>query len=246
MKKTVKTMFAAAFMLLAFTATAQAGTSANVSNNQSGKFALAANEGEVKTDSAKIMEFLLDDRLTTLKVTKVIMTGENGDTLRYDDGSVKYFCYFADKDGNLYNLTIVDLLLKVRSNATKAILGNVGLGAAVGAIGGLLSGGGAEAALKGGAAGVVTGVVASADKIAQIKKINKNLKPLRKMLKPYRETFTEEGLPKDPKADLSKVKGLGDLDKAEALSKEALEVKSQLDASMANATDLADIDMSKL
>lgn len=239
-------MFAAGLMLLAFTTTAKAGTYASVSDSQVSKFALAADEGEVKTDSAKIMEFLLDDRLTTLKITKVISIGENGDTLRYEDGSVKYQYLYKDKDGNLYTFAIINVLQKVRGKATKAILGNVGLGVAAGAIGGLLSGGGAKAALKGGAAGAITGLALSADKIVQIKKINKNLKYLRKEAKPYSETFTEEGFPKDPKADLSNVKGLGDLDKAETLSKDASEIKAQLDASMAYATDLANIDMSKL
>lgn len=72
------------------------------------------------------MNFLLDDKLTTLTVSKVVMTGENGDTLRYDDGSVKYFYLFVDKDGKFYNISIIDNMLKVRGEATKAMLKVVG------------------------------------------------------------------------------------------------------------------------
>lgn len=60
------------------------------------------------------------------------------------------------------------------------------------------------------------------------------------------ETFTEEGLPKDPNADLSKVKGLGDLDKAEPLSKEATELRAELDKSIASANSLESLNLSSI
>lgn len=241
MKKITKKLFILGIMLTAFVPNIQANTVENTSSNQSNEMIAAVNE-EAMTDSAKIMNFLLDDRLATLTVKKVVLTGENGDTLRYDDGSVKYYYFFVDKDGNFYNISIIDNMLKVRGNATKAILATVGGGALTGALSGLASGG-LKGALKGGAVGLGVGAVASIQHIKTIKKINKNLKSLRKILEPYRETFTEEGLPKDPKADLSKVKGLGDLDNAEALSGDAAKVKEEFDTKNANVTELANIDL---
>lgn len=244
MKKLTKKLFALGLMLAALVPTAQAASVKNITATDVNGTVTAVNE-EAMTDSAKIMNFLLDDKLTTLTVSKVVMTGENGDTLRYDDGSVKYFYLFVDKDGKFYNISIIDNMLKVRGEATKAMLKVVGGATLSGALGGLASGG-LKGALQGGAVGLGVGAVASIQYIKTIKSINKNLKSLRKMLEPYRETFTEEGLPKDPKADLSKVKGLGDLDKTEALSGDAAKIKEELDTENANVAELASMDFSSI
>lgn len=236
MKKITKKLFILGIMLTACVTNIQANTVESTSNNQANGMIAAVNE-EVMTDSAKVMNFLLDDRLTTLTVKKVVLTGENGDTLRYDDGSVKYYYLFVDKDGKYYNISIIDNMLKVRGQATKAILTTIGASTLTGA----LSGGG-SGLIK----GLGVGVIASLPHIKTIKKINKNLKSLRKILEPYRETFTEEGLPKDPKADLSKVKGLEDLDKSEALSGDAAKIKEELDTENANLTELANMDFNAI
>ena len=173
MKKITKKLFILGIMLTACVINIQANTVESTSNNQSNEMIAAVNE-EAMTDSAKIMNFLLDDRLATLTVKKVVLTGENGDTLRYDDGSVKYYYFFVDKDGNFYNISIIDNMLKVRGNATKAILATVGGGALTGALSGLASGG-LKGALKGGAVGLGVGAVASIQHIKTIKKINKNM-----------------------------------------------------------------------
>lgn len=245
MKKTVKTMFAAALMMLAFTTTAQAGTSANVSSNHAEAVLAVADGGTQKLDSAKIKAFLLNDTLSTLKVTKIIQVGEAGDTLRNDDGTVKYYYFLTDVNGTVYDASSVEMILKVRGQLWKKFGANTGLGALTGAGLGYLKGG-AKGAVAGAVGGAATGALLSMNEIKQIAKANKNLKKIRKSLEAYKETFTDEGLPKDPSADLSKVKGLEDLDKAEPLSKETAELKAELEKSVASASSLETLDLDSI
>ena len=245
MKKTVKTMFAAGIMLLAFTATSQAGTSATNSCNHAIEAMAVTDDGTQKLDSAKIKAFLLNDTLSTLKVRKIIQIGENGDTLRNDDGTVKYYYFLTDVNGTVYDAGSVEIILKARGKLWKKFGAKTGLGALAGAGLGYLKGG-AEGAITGAVSGAATGALLSANEIKQIAKANKNLKKIRKSLEAYKETFTEEGLPKDPSVDLSKVKGLEDLDKAEPLSKETAELMAELNTSVASANSLEALDLDSI
>ena len=245
MKKTVKKLFVVCLMLLALTITGQAKTYAIISSIQVKEVISDADEGAQKLDSAKIRAFLLNDTLSTLKVTKIIQIDEAGDTLRNDDGTVKYYYFLTDVSGTVYDANSVDMILKARGVLWKRFGAKKGLGTLVGAGMGYLKGG-AKGALKGAVSGAATGALLSMDEIQQIAKANKNLKKIRKSLEAYKETFTEEGLPKDPSADLSKVKGLGDFDKAEALSKETAELKAELENSVASANNLEALDLDSI
>lgn len=245
MKKISKKLFALGIMLTACVINIQANTVESTSNNQSNEMIAAVNEGTQKLDSAAIKAILLNSTLSTLKVTKIIQIGENGDTLRNDDGTVKYYYFPMDENGIVYDANSIEIILEARGKLWKKFGAKVGIGAAVGAGLGALTGG-AKGALKGGIGGAVTGGLLSADEIKQIAQANKNLKKIRKTMEAYKVTFTEEGLPKDPSADLSKVKGLEDLDKAEPVSKEAAAVKAELEKSKASANDLASLDLDEI
>jgi len=84
-------------------------------------------------------------------------------------------------------------------------------------------------------------LLASADDIKQIKKLNKSLKAYKKQLEAYQKTFTEEGTPIDASINLADVDGI-DFTEAEELTKSAADVKAELAESSAASESLDDVD----
>ena len=98
-----------------------------------------------------------------------------------------------------------------------------------------------KAAIAGAATGAAAGLLASADDIKQIKKLNKSLKAYKKQLEAYQKTFTEEGTPIDASINLADVDGI-DFTEAEELTKSAADVKAELAESSAASESLDDVD----
>ena len=116
------------------------------------------------------------------------------------------------------------------------MIGKVGVGAAIGAGTALLSGGNKKDAIKGGVAGGAAGAIYSAEDIAYAQAMKKSLKEQKKMFDAYCKNFTDEGLPVDAKADISKLTGL-DLEKTEVVSTTTSKLLAELSSESFNSTD---------
>lgn len=171
--------------------------------------------------------------LQEFSITKVIETDEAGNQILNEDGTVKYFYHIVDQNGTIWNASTVQTIYSIRAKAYKKIMLKVMLGGGIGA----LKDGKLDSILTGALAGVITSV----DDIATIIKQNKDLKKFRKALDAYKKTFTDEGLPIDPSADLSNVEGL-DITQAGEITKSAAEVKAELTASAESAPSLESLD----
>lgn len=166
---------------------------------------------------------------------------EKGDTLRYDDGTVKYqYLVYDYEKGVVLHPETVEREIKV---AIKSIWKKVGIGAAAGAgAAGIATGaftGNLKKAAIGAAAGAVVGAaggfIASKSDRAKLKK----LKEYRADLEKYQATFTEEGFPINADADLS------EYDNNETISLEAQEVAKMLAASKEEGNAIEDVDFSE-
>lgn len=180
-------------------------------------------------------------KIPEFDIRKNIILDEKGDTLRYDDGTVKYqYLVYDYKKGVVLHPETVEREIKI---AIKSIWKKVGIGAAAGAgatgiATGAFTGNLKKAAIGaavGAAAGAAGGFIASA-------KDRKNLKELKKQraeLGKYQETFTEEGFPINADADLSEYAN------NETISLETQEVAKMLAASKEEGNAIEDVDFSE-
>lgn len=153
-----------------------------------------------------------------------------GDTVKYEDGTIKYYVILMDQFGNRRTPETVKAQQKIVNNAVVAILAKVGGGALMGALGG---------GKKGAAAGAAAGALASAEDIKQATQWKKILNQQKKLLKSYEENYTSEGLPKDSNVSPESIPDLN-FDKANITSANTKEIKEQLDK-MANEEVSEDI-----
>lgn len=203
-------------------------TSTNASENQS----------EQPADSVDVKDLLANPPAYSIK--KVVLTNENGEKITNEDGTVKYhYLVVDDNTGKVCTVEHSKKIVNARLKAFGTILAKVGGGAAVGALQGLLVKD-KKAAIAGAATGAAAGLLASADDITQIKKLNKSLKAYKKQLEVYQKTFTEEGTPIDASINLADVDGI-DFTEAEELTKSAADVKAELAESSAASESLEDI-----
>lgn len=205
-------------------------TSTNTSENQS----------EQPADSVDVKEVLANPPAYSIK--KVILTDENGEKITNEDGTVKYhYLVIDDNTGKACTAEHSKKIVNARLKAFGTILAKIGGGAGIGALGGLLSKD-KKAAIKGAVTGAAAGLLASADDIKQIKKMNKSLKAYKKQLEVYQKTFTEEGTPIDASINLADVDGI-DFTEAEEVTKTTTEVMAELAESNAESESLDDVDL---
>lgn len=159
---------------------------------------------------------------------KITETDANGQPLLNEDGTPKVRVFLVDQFGNKRSKEAVKAQQKKLWAAVGAIAGKVGIGAVAG---GLLKGD-----VEGAVAGAAAGAVASADDIKMAVAQKKSLNQQKKLLKAYEENFTDEGVPVDAKADLSKIKNL-DLAEDNSLSMSSEELKKELESEAFNTTD---------
>ena len=191
---------------------------------------------DAPADTAQVALSKTDSILLTpmkFEVKRVTVYNEAGDSLNAD-GTVRYSYRVVDENNKVYDPGVVEQMVDDRTKAYTKILAKVGGGVALGVVGGILSGGSKKDKLKkaaiGGAAGAAAGLLASADNIATIRSINKDIKQLKAVLEAYKQTFTDEGLPKDVAADLSDVNGI-DFTQCATISKPMAEVQAEMEAS---------------
>lgn len=232
MKNSFKKLMAACVMLAACTVTAQADVTNSAKNISAEAGITQTNDSKQPIDSAAVKKELLSP-VPGFQIVKVVLKDESGNNLTNDDGTVKCRYLVQDDKGAYWDADTAAYVVKQRQKLIGQVIGKMGGGALLGAAAGALSGGW-KGALKGGAAGVVAGWALSASDIKNIKKSGKELKKVSKVLEAYKETFTEEGLPKDPKADLS------DLEINE-ISQTTAELKAALESSSASAPKLEDL-----
>ena len=179
---------------------------------------------------------LLMNNVPNFKVSKVIVTVDYGKVATNDDGTPKYYYLVTDSFGQVWDAKSAEAVVSARSKVYKSIISQIGISTLTGTVVGLIVGGGAKGALTGGGVGAWAGIEFSTKDIAQIKKYNKNLKALRKTLENYKQTFTEEGLPKDASADLTRIDKRLNVDST-PISKTDEGVKAELYKSVTTATE---------
>ena len=194
---------------------------------------------EQSGDTINAKTFL--DKAPSFEVKKLTILNENGDTLRYEDGSIQYHYLVYDQDGKICHPETAKKLTNAALKSGGLILLKIGGGAAAG---GLLwkKFGGKKGAWIGAAAGLAVGAALSADDIKNVKKKTKELKAYKSALEKYEATFTEEGLPRDAEADLS------DYVDCEELTQDAQVVQAQIKESIeqGEGMSLEDVDMDEL
>lgn len=170
---------------------------------------------------------LLNEKIS-FTVKKIYETNAAGDTLKNEDGTAKIRYHIIDSNGNVCSANKAKEIVSARTKEVTKILANVGKGALTGAGSALLGGGNKKDALKGAAAGALTGLVLSGDEIKQVEKLNSELKEYKKTIEAYEKTFNEEGEMKDAGVDLSDVDGI-DFENVEAMSKTTEDIMKGLD-----------------
>jgi len=204
-------------------------TSTNTSEDQS----------KQPSDSVDVKDLLANPPAYSIK--KVVLTDENGEKITNEDGTIKYhYLVIDDNTGKVCTAEHSKKIVNAKLKAYGTILAKVGSSAVIGALGGLMQKD-KKAAIAGAATGAAAGLLASADDIKQIKKLNKSLKAYKKQLEAYQKTFTEEGTPIDASINLADVDGI-DFTEAEELTKSAADVKAELAESSAASESLDDVD----
>ena len=179
------------------------------------------------------------DSIPQFSIKKLTILNEQGDTMRYEDGSVKYYYIVTDKDGKACDPETAKKLTNAALKAGLTILLKVGGSAAAG--GGLGKAlGGKKGGWIGSAVGAAAGLALSAGDIKKVKENTSLLEKYKAALKQYQETFTEEGLPKDASADLSAYND------CEELTASAQEIREQIAASKEQGATLEDISEEEL
>jgi len=187
---------------------------------------------DAPADTAKVELSKTDSILLSpmkFEVKRVTVYNEAGDSLNAD-GTVRYSYRVVDENNKVYDPGVVEQMVDDRTKAYTKILAKVGGGAALGAVGGLLSGGSKKEVLTGVGVGAAVGLLSSINNIKTIRSINKDIKQLKSVLEAYKQTFTDEGLPKDVAADLSNVNGI-DFTQCATISKPMAEVQAEMEAS---------------
>lgn len=185
--------------------------------------AVADTAATAPEDSISAKDYLAN--LPNYTEYKIIETNENGDTIRNEDGTVRYTYRIQDQNGKVCDVTTAKKQLLAALKSGGAILLKMGAGAAAGALTAKAAGGSKKKAWLGAGIGAATGLLASAGDIKEIKKQMKLRKELLKMLDKYQKTFSDEGLPLDANADLS------DYEDCEIICKPAAVVQQELLAS---------------
>ena len=190
-------------------------------------------------DTINTKDFLANT--PTFEVKKLTILNENGDTLRYEDGSIQYHYLVYDKDGKICHPETAKKLTNAALKSAGIILLKIGGTTTIGGVLGKKAGG-KKGAWIGSAAGLALGAALSANDIKNIKNKVKELKAYKSALEKYQATFTEEGLPRDAEADLS------DYVDCEELTQDALVVQAQIKESIAQGEgmSLEDVDMDEL
>lgn len=188
---------------------------------------------EQSGDTINAKTFL--DKAPSFEVKKLTILNENGDTLRYEDGSIQYHYLVYDQNGNICHPETAKKLTNSALKSGAVIL--VKLAASFGAAKSFKLKNWQSILVSVG----ITGITSISD-IKNIKNKTRELKAYKQALDKYEATFTEEGLPRDAEADLS------DYVDCEELTQDAQVVQAQIKESIeqGEGMSLEDVDMDEL
>lgn len=189
-------------------------------------------------DSTKTLSW---DSIPSYEAKKVYLTDDNGVRLKNEDGTDQYKILLVDQFGNIRSQEVVDAQHARIKKTINAIWTKIGVGAAAGALGGIMSGGSVTDAAVGAAGGAAVGAIASLGDMSNLKKMRKELKQQDKMLEEYKDNITDEGDLKDASVDPSKLKDLG-LKEDNSLTMTASKVKEEFDSSSFKNADNSILD----
>lgn len=183
---------------------------------------------EQPQDTIDTKAFLEEVPVFTVK--KLTMLNTDGDTMRYEDGSIQYHYIVYDKNNQPCDPELAKQLTNQAIKSAAIILAKVaGTTTATTLIGKEI--GGKVGAGIGSGVGILAGILLSKNDIKNVKEKTSLLKKYKAELKKYQETFTEEGLPIDAAADLS------EYEDCEELTANAQEIKEKLLASQAQRSE---------
>ena len=111
-------------------------------------------------DSVSTKEYL--SNLPSYRVVQMIETGEDGDTLRNEDGTIQYKYLVYDQNNKVCDANTAKKHLASALKSGGAILLKMGAGAAAGALTAKAAGGSKKKAWLGAGIGAATGLLASA------------------------------------------------------------------------------------
>ena len=167
-------------------------------------------------------------------VVEVVEIGENGDTIRNEDQTIRKTYRLVDQNGKICDPNTARKHLKAALKSGGAIVAKVGIGAGVGLLGGLASGGSKKDKLIGAGVGAAAGLLASTDDIKELKKQLKLRKECLRVIAQYQKDFTDEGVPVDASADLSAYQD------CEMMTLPAAQIKDELLASQEEGGSMED------
>lgn len=249
MKKSnlLKSLFLVSFLCLGMNASAQgffkklgnaAKSVVSTTSKTTDESATETSAATAATDSAKVIAW---DSIPNYEPKILYVTDDNGDTIKRADGTYEYRVVLQDQFGNIRSAKVVEEQHAKIKKTVNTIWTKIGVGAAAGALGGLMSKGKVKDAAIGAGAGAALGVLASIGDISNVKKMRKALKEQDKKLAEYQKNITDEGVPKDASVDLTKVKDLG-LKDDNSLSMTASQVQALLESDSYNDASNASID----
>lgn len=172
------------------------------------------------------------DKIPEYHIEIVKIVDENGTPVLNEDGTEQLRYFLVDQDGNKRSAKTVKEQNKKILASVGAVVAKVGIGAAIGA----LSGGKGKDAAIGAGVGAATGVVASLGDIKKAREHKKSLNKQKKLIEAYSRNFTDEGLPIDAKANLSKIKDLN-LDTNKTVSATTASINKELSSETFVDTD---------
>lgn len=189
-------------------------------------------------DSISAKDYLAN--LPSYRVVQMVETDENGDTIRNEDQTIRYTYRVYDQNDKVCDPNTAKKHLAAALKSGGAILLKMGVGAAAGALTAKAAGGSKKKAWLGAGIGAVTGLLASAGDVKEIKKQMKLRKEYLRLIEQYQQDFTAEGLPVDANADLS---GYED---CEVVTKSAALVAQELAASQEEGGSMEDFSNEEL
>lgn len=243
--KTLFTKIVLATMLFGFCGTASAQKWLQKLEKATEKVSTVTDNLATAADSAIVAsdaDVFCWDSIPQYHAEKILLTDEEGNVIKNEDGTDCYRVFLVDQYGNKRSTSAVEAQQKQLRGQIGQITKKVGKGAAVGAFAKIASGKSSKSDIaKGAVTGALTGALASLGNMENVKNISSSLKEQKALVEAYSQNFTEEGEPVDASVDPESIEDLG-LKDTTTLSQTAASVQAELESEEFNnaSNDLLD------